>query len=363
MDPIERWLRDVLRLAGEIYFAWANEELWRFTQALYEWLHELFAHPTPKWREEFAGFLTEQEAAGRVMLGESQRVVLDYLETWAATVDWASLARKPVIAPNRSSGGFHEVDLGGLSNPDYWQDKPAAAGFPDVSEPQGRGTLDELLDPELPPLVSSAEEYRKSQIEARGDSWWSMGLTALNQAINRYVWGIEDRHVELESPGERVANDIADLASDVSDQSLGVIGARTGQGRSIVKAPPGKVRAGKPIDKSWKGKIAGRAQKTGTAGNAFRSYREAIRMAKSGEYDRIWLNRAYSTTTGTRTTPRRLPDVIGRRVTGQFDAFEVPSKTNDWDELLRRNQEALDQLPDTHRGQVRLTPIIGEAQK
>ena len=86
--------------------------------------------------------------------------------------------------------------------------------------------------------------------------------------------------------------------------------------------------------------------------------REAIRMAKSGLYDKVWMNRSYSTTTGTRTAPRRLPDVIGRRKTGEYDAIEVPSKSNSPLELYIRNREALDQLPRAQRGRIRIKTIL-----
>jgi hypothetical protein len=68
----------------------------------------------------------------------------------------------------------------------------------------------------------------------------------------------------------------------------------------------------------------------------------------------VYLNRAYSTTTGIRTTPRRLPDVIGIRKNGRVDAIEVPSKTDDWDWLVRRNREAMGQLPDHMEGEILL---------
>ena len=112
------------------------------------------------------------------------------------------------------------------------------------------------------------------------------------------------------------------------------------------------------MDKSWKNLIVGKAQKTGTAGHAFRSYREAIKMAESGQYDEIWLNRAYSTATGTRTYPRQLPDIIARRKTGQDDVVEVPSKTNRDRGLFRRNEQAMDQLPENQRGRIDIARIL-----
>jgi hypothetical protein len=85
-------------------------------------------------------------------------------------------------------------------------------------------------------------------------------------------------------------------------------------------------------------------------------------MAKSGQYDKIWLNRAYSTATGIKTNPRRLPDIIARRKVGQFDAIEVPSKSDQWTSLIERNVEAMQQLPGSIGGSMSLKPIV-ESQK
>lgn len=89
-----------------------------------------------------------------------------------------------------------------------------------------------------------------------------------------------------------------------------------------------------------------------------RILREAARLAKSGDYDRIWMNRAYSTTTGTTTVPRRLPDIIARRKTSEYDAIEVPSRTNDPDAPQINNEEAMSQLPPGQRGRVRIIDIV-----
>jgi len=110
-------------------------------------------------------------------------------------------------------------------------------------------------------------------------------------------------------------------------------------------------------DKPWKQIIDGRAQGTKTDGHRFRSYREAIKMAKSGDYVRVRLNRSYSTTTGVRTTPRRLPDVIGVRKNGRVDAIEVPSATDSFKNLTTRNFEAMNQLPEEWQGMFRIREI------
>lgn len=80
-------------------------------------------------------------------------------------------------------------------------------------------------------------------------------------------------------------------------------------------------------------------------------------MAKSGNYEVVRLNRAYSTTAGVKTSPRRLPDVIGKRLDGKIDSIEVPSKTDNPAFLFQRNMDAMQQLPPAMRGTVRIENI------
>ncbi|MEX0679109.1 MAG: hypothetical protein WD063_18690, partial [Pirellulales bacterium] len=82
-------------------------------------------------------------------------------------------------------------------------------------------------------LVPSAAEYRKAQIEAHGDADWAMFFLTLNQAINRYLFQIEDRHEELESPSERTASDLADRA--YADSQLFFAAAGVAPGKSVPK--------------------------------------------------------------------------------------------------------------------------------
>jgi hypothetical protein len=81
MDPYKAWLRDVLQLAGEIYFRRVEAELWKFAEALDHWLHKLFERPRPDWRESFGQLLAQQEAEGRVVEPKSRQDLLDYLES------------------------------------------------------------------------------------------------------------------------------------------------------------------------------------------------------------------------------------------------------------------------------------------
>lgn len=355
MDPYLEFLRDWFREAGELFFKRVEAELWKFAEPFYAWLYDLFEHPTPDWRASLETFLAGQAAEGRTLTPESYASIVAYLEWWAATNRW------PAAQPESSGslslaqiGPYDDLQLDGTRAGAEIRFGPSDDyGLPELPEEKGPGILGELLDPELPPLVRSAAEYRQSQIEAHGDSPLTSALIRFNEAINRYGWGIEDRHEELESPSERTANDLADLAFAVANLAGAAAGTAAG------KQPPRGVQVAKPkVPRNpLHDVIEGRAQKTGTEGHAFRTYRQAIKMAKSGEYDKIWLNRAYSTTTGTRTTPRRLPDIIGRRKTGQFDAFEVPSRTDIDDVLIGRNLEAMNQLPAGQRGSVDLAPI------
>jgi hypothetical protein len=91
MDPYKAWLREVLQLAGEIYFRRVEAELWKFAEALDQWLHELFAHPRPDWRESFDALLAQQESEGRLIEPKSRHDLLDFLEDWSKAVDWRTM--------------------------------------------------------------------------------------------------------------------------------------------------------------------------------------------------------------------------------------------------------------------------------
>jgi A nuclease of the HNH/ENDO VII superfamily with conserved WHH len=97
MDPYAAFLRDVLVLAGEIYFRRVEAELWKFAESLDQWLHELFAHPRPDWRESFDQLLAQQEGEGRVVEPKSRQELLDFLSGWAETVDWNAASGDPAV--------------------------------------------------------------------------------------------------------------------------------------------------------------------------------------------------------------------------------------------------------------------------
>jgi hypothetical protein len=372
----ERIIEEFLERVERRRMARRERELQRFADALDDWLSDLLEHPRPAWREEAQAFLDWQKDEGRIATPESWQSVVDYLEAWAESIGLETPGEEP--AANAAAQRSNQPSVSSLGALEPLEDMQLDGtrvrvadrfgrndlGPPELGNNEGPGVLDDLLNPKLKPLVRSAREYRKAQILAHGDSSLQMLLRTFNEALHRHVLGIEDRHESLESPSERTAGDIADFAKDVSDLALGAaaVGAASSQARRPrISTPPAPTAKPKLAlrDRSWKDLIEGKAQKTGTEGHRVRILREAITMAKSGQYDKIWLNRAYSTTTATRTIPRRLPDIIGRRKNGRFNAVEVASKSDIGKiaTLIKRNIEAMDQLPIDRQGAVLLKPI------
>jgi hypothetical protein len=109
--------------------------------------------------------------------------------------------------------------------------------------------------------------------------------------------------------------------------------------------------------KEWRQKIIGKAQKTGTPGHDIRSYREAIMAAKRDDVGMVFLNRGYNLATGLRIKSNRRPDVLIQTRDGKIHPIEVPSRTDDWDNLEERNKEALDKLPLHMQGKYKLKKI------
>jgi hypothetical protein len=89
-------------------------------------------------------------------------------------------------------------------------------------------------------------------------------------------------------------------------------------------------------------KIFGTAQQTGNDGaHAFRSYREAILLARSPEVEAVFLNRGYNRgldLAPNTIRPNRRPDVLGRYFDGRVDRVEVPSGSDVDDLLIQRNR-------------------------
>ena len=81
-------------------------------------------------------------------------------------------------------------------------------------------------------------------------------------------------------------------------------------------------------------------------------------MAKSGKYDKVYLNRGYNSVDGIKIKPNRQPDVMGvRKGSGKIDAVEVPSKGDKIDVLIGRNRVAQDALPAGRQGTIKIAPV------
>jgi hypothetical protein len=139
--------------------------------------------------------------------------------------------------------------------------------------------------------VRSAEEYRREQIAAHGDSVMAMWYIALNQAINRYVFGIEDRHESLESPGEKTANDLADFAARVAELSAAAAGGgyrHQPPVRSIYRNADKAVELARRA--ATRGRIGKSPQAFGTRAHLyFKRFNERLnrRLAKKGNRFRV----------------------------------------------------------------------------
>jgi hypothetical protein len=107
----------------------------------------------------------------------------------------------------------------------------------------------------------------------------------------------------------------------------------------------------------WKPKIEGKAQKTGTPGHQFKSYREAINAAKDPNVSKVYLDRGYNKAAdlnpGT-IKPNRRPDVTIIRKDGRVNVIEVKSKSDKVKNLIERNNEAMKKLPESKQGNIKV---------
>lgn len=103
------------------------------------------------------------------------------------------------------------------------------------------------------------------------------------------------------------------------------------------------------VDKSWKDKISGTAQKTGTDGHQFRTYREAIKEAKKPNVESVHLDHGYNRGLDLdpkTISPNRRPDVLSVYDDKSVARIEVKSKTDDVNVLRNRNAELDQQIRD-----------------
>ena len=116
---------------------------------------------------------------------------------------------------------------------------------------------------------------------------------------------------------------------------------------------PWTIRSGQ----EYKERIVGRAQRTGTPGHATRSTREAIAAAKRKDVVEVYMDRGYKRATGEHLNPNRRPDVLIKKKDGTMHVVEVRSRSDDPKKLLKRNEEALAQLPKAKQGKIRIVEI------
>lgn len=93
-----------------------------------------------------------------------------------------------------------------------------------------------------------------------------------------------------------------------------------------------------------------------TPGHAEAINKQVARMAASGDYEYITVQRSWRTATGRVSPSRDMPDVIGVRRDGHVDAYEVWSKTDDKTELWQRLNRGMGTLPPGQRGNVGVIP-------
>lgn len=92
------------------------------------------------------------------------------------------------------------------------------------------------------------------------------------------------------------------------------------------------------------------ASSSTTPGHAEAMNALAERLAATGEYEYVTLQRAWRTATGREGTSGLRPDVIGVRRNGIVDAWEVRSEGQTVEELLEKLRDGRSTLPIERRG-------------
>jgi hypothetical protein len=101
-------------------------------------------------------------------------------------------------------------------------------------------------------------------------------------------------------------------------------------------------------------KIHGRGQVDGTPGHNQFSEAIANKLAMSGKFKDVYLNRSYNFAKGPGVSARR-PDVMAVDVNGKVHAIELASKTDMGKKLptlTSRNRDAMSGLPAQNRGRI-----------
>jgi hypothetical protein len=80
------------------------------------------------------------------------------------------------------------------------------------------------------------------------------------------------------------------------------------------------------------------------------------RLAATGEYEYVCIQRSWRTATNRVGPSRSIPDVIGVRRNGVVDAWEVQSATDIPDVLRQRLRDGMNTLPPARRGNIDVLP-------
>jgi hypothetical protein len=105
-------------------------------------------------------------------------------------------------------------------------------------------------------------------------------------------------------------------------------------------------------------RIIGQAERASsvTPGHAAAMNNLAQRLAESGEYEAIYLQRSWRTATGEFRASSKMPDVIAVRRNGIVDAWEVRSASDKPDALWQRLRQGMDSLPLERQGNIDVIP-------
>jgi hypothetical protein len=101
-------------------------------------------------------------------------------------------------------------------------------------------------------------------------------------------------------------------------------------------------------------KIHGRGQVDGTPGHDQFSEAIANKLAMSGKFTDVYLNRSYNFASGRGVSARR-PDIMAADINGKVHALELASKTDMGKKLptlTSRNHSAMNNLPGSKKGEV-----------
>jgi hypothetical protein len=121
-----------------------------------------------------------------------------------------------------------------------------------------------------------------------------------------------------------------------------------------------KLRPIDKVDPTWKSKIIGKPQKTGTPGHVSTSMRVAVLCAQMPEVRLVFLDQWLKTITRgkvAKEVERRRPDVAVELKTGEIWQFEVRSKTDSTRELRARMIQNKEGMPLEMQGGERVILI------